>query len=767
MVRLPSPARPIAPAIALSILALCVAALAVPSPAAGTLLPAQSAPILGMRHHTCADCVISLAVTEDTVWAGTMNAGVVRHPYAAGGDVTAYSVEEGLGGRGVYLIDAATDGHVWAAHHRDVNTSPRTGISHFDGQSWEKYDETSGLPDNRVNDIEALPGGEAWVATADAFAHFDGSRWVAYAAADIGLRGEPLTVAVTPEGTVYAGTSLGLVRFDGAAWTEIPVVDLPTEHIWDLGVDGEGHVWAMQAPGVAELDPAAAAQPAWTFHDIGLPDWDPSQGWRRPVTDRLYVDDQDRVRVVVGTTAYVREGGAWSKVDTATDWVIETGFWQSMLAFGPSGTMWLGLLSEGLAMATDSGWQRHLVPDRPTGFSALSVEAAPGGALWFGFVNYFNDDNILNRHEGDGWERIDSDDGLPLGGSLGICRRCLDVDDSGRVWVASSGAPVAGGWVARRDGTTWRSWTAIEIFGAEVEINAVAGDHRGGVWVGSAASGAAHLEGTRWTRYAAADGLVSDNVTAIAVQPDGTVWFGSAAGASRFAGGAWQTFTDDDGLGADQVRAIEIEPGTARVWFAGVAGEAAGVTSFDGTTWTSYGASEGLTGAAASGLAFRPDGGVWAAVEGTPDRPAGAARLAEGRWTMIRPADGLISGIAYDVAVDAAANVWVGTGAGITEILLEAIPATVTPPTPPTPVPTATAAPDEPIVCPQLQGRAPQAAIDAAVADPPSVAGWLQPQDPGKPPGRFNPLRRSLGLSRTGSPYHPLFNPLEWKVGCP
>ncbi len=86
---------------------------------------------------------------------------------------------------------------------------------------------------------------------------------------------------------------------------------------------------------------------------------------------------------------------------------------------------------------------------------------------------------------------------------------------------------------------------------------------------------------------------------------------------------------------------------------------------------------------------------------------------------------------------------------------------------PPTPTPVATpAAATLAKVCPQIGNRVPEAVQQAALANPESVYGWLQPLNPAIPPGPGNPLRTWLAMLVPGKPYGP-GNPLVWKPGCP
>ena len=93
---------------------------------------------------------------------------------------------------------------------------------------------------------------------------------------------------------------------------------------------------------------------------------------------------------------------------------------------------------------------------------------------------------------------------------------------------------------------------------------------------------------------------------------------------------------------------------------------------------------------------------------------------------------------------------------------------TSTPTAPPTPTPTATAPYPAPLeVCDEIRTKAPPAAISAALADPASVSGYGRLCRPSLPPGPGNTMRGSLSIQSASKPYHPLFNSLVWKCGCP
>ena len=150
------------------------------------------------------------------------------------------------------------------------------------------------------------------------------------------------------------------------------------------------------------------------------------------------------------------------------------------------------------------------------------------------------------------------------------------------------------------------------------------------------------------------------------------------------------------------------------------------------------------------GLAFDRRGRAWHAVADT-----GLARFDGAAWQLFDHSNGLLTDVAYDVAVDGRDHVWVATLLGVNEFVPDAA------------LPQPTPDPGGPCVCALARRAVPPVVVDDAVANPTRYAGWRQPLDPGKPVGPLNPPRTCLSLRNPGTPYHALFNGPIWRVGCP
>lgn len=718
------------------------------------------------RRHVCLDCVYDVAATDDALWVATMSGGVIRYDrqsYAT----RRYTTADGLAGDGSGELEVGPDGDVWMNNFVSLITGPRAGMSHFDGARWTAHTLATGLPDDRIGDIAVGPRGTVWVATSLGPAHYDGARWRLYTTAD-GLPSVTVhAVAVGLGDEAWASTDQGLVRFDGAKWAVVPHDNVPLGLVFNaLAVAPDGDVWCgyKMEYGVVAFHPKGFPDGShWTVHPFnGLPPLGPSTSAIDTNTKRIKVDADGGVWVAGAApsprtdlrmqVAHLDDQG-WKVTDHPTP------NFPSSIDVSPDGQVWIGHLNAGVRHWDGRAWRSILQNSGPTNLVAYAVTTDPSDQVWTGFISFQDEDNLVNRFDGRKWTRYSSADGMLKGDVLGIRPQAIDADAGGTVWVG-----VSGGGVAWFDGRVWSSKAIADIAAVQARIPAVTADDRGGVWLATGV-GAVHFDGRSWQRYTTADGLAGNAVRAIAVDRRGGrdwVWFGTDGGVSRWDGSHWTTYTTADGLGTNSINAIAVDAVHDAVWFASGAAVHGGLTRYDGRAWRTFTKADGLPADDFWAIEVAPNGDLWA-VGQDDNQPPGITRFDGSRWTTYTTADGLLHNVAFDVAIDGKGTVWVATMAGVSEFHPAVVPVPAASPTP-LPAPTTEAGP---CICQLARQAAPRAAIDAAVADPAGVAGWRQPLDPNKPVGRFNPLRECLSLQRASVPYHPLFNPLAWRAGCP
>lgn len=117
------------------------------------------------------------------------------------------------------------------------------------------------------------------------------------------------------------------------------------------------------------------------------------------------------------------------------------------------------------------------------------------------------------------------------------------------------------------------------------QVHAIAIDSAGHKWFG-ASEGISEFDGAIWTSYNTINsGLVHNSITAIAIDSAGGKWFGTdGGGVSEFDGTNWKSCnTSNSGLTDNRVTAIAVDKANHK-WFATSAG---GVSEFDDTAWMS------------------------------------------------------------------------------------------------------------------------------------------------------------------------------------
>jgi hypothetical protein len=215
--------------------------------------------------------------------------------------------------------------------------------------------------------------------------------------------------------------------------------------------------------------------------------------------------------------------------------------------------------------------------------------------------------------------------------------------------------------IAAQPTSVWTSYSQYSTGGglAEDHVKAVAVSPDGVVWFGTDGGGLSIFDGQDWTTYTKQDGLADDYIKALAVAPDGAVWIGTfGLGISRLTDPVgskqWTTYTNRDGLPHDNILSLAVAP-DGSVW----AGTAGGVSRFDGQQWTSYTTQDGLAHGIVHAIAVVSDGTVWAGTNG------GVSRFDGQQWSTYTTGDGLAHDRVESIAEDLDGAMWFGTLDGV------------------------------------------------------------------------------------------------------
>ena len=372
-------------------------------------------------------------------------------------------------------------------------------------------------------------------------------------------------VAVAPDGLVYAAAPAGIASMDVTGeWTLIDIAGLPQGRPLDNG-------WPAPRIGNVAIGPDGAL-------------WAGGTSWST-------VDDEEFGGVIaepLGGFAPAARFKTWAaRYDCGRDpcsWTVfttdvapGTNFDIGDMAVSPDGTVYLTTGDNLLLVLDGTGWESHTVPGLPTGFSSgvspwsssLAIDA--DGVVWAGTnanddpgwgipSSDFREGRGLFAFDGTGFTRYTTEDGLPDDRAFQVT-----VAPDGMIWVATDGPDRVEPFVTL-DGS--------RLLGQPNPANTPP----------EAAAGIARFDGTTWTPYTVADGLLSNNAV-LAASPDGTMWAlhysTTPYGYSHFDGTAWTAYPTELPAGAFRTFRAEVAP-DGTLWTI----SDQGVVSFDGTTPT-------------------------------------------------------------------------------------------------------------------------------------------------------------------------------------
>jgi ligand-binding sensor domain-containing protein len=534
-----------------------------------------------------------------------------------------WSEAQGLPPGRVNAIAQTRDGYLW------VGTD--AGLFRFDGIRFEQMQAPADivLPLDHILGLTVDSKGALWIRT-------QGAHLVRYA--DNTYKqilsqkdGETAVTAVAPasgEGVIASGISSGvsMVAVESIRHLSIPIPSL----IISLAQTTDGRIWlgtretGLQVWQNNKLIPITEGMPdrkincllpvpgnkLWIGTDNGLALWDGHAATMIPLTAEMS-------HLQILAMVQDRDGNLWA------------GTSRGLLRYNSLGAFWLPRNAH----------------DRDTAVTALLEDRE--GDLWFGNganLERLRDTALISYGD------AEAEPGDRYGPAY--------ADASGRVWFA----PLAGGLYWMRADVVHRVSQAGLDQDTVYSIDGQGSD----IWLGRRQGGLTqlHANGDEFTArtWTHAQGLAQDNVFAVRVAHDGSVWAGTvAAGASHLSGGRITNFTAADGLASNTVNAIE-EAADGSVWFA----TPEGVAVMRSSGWTHLTRREGLPSLDAIALLASPGGNMWV---GTA---SGLAFAENGRAHLLSLPDPLHEPV-LGLAADREGQLWIAGTSHIVSIPLDAL----------------------------------------------------------------------------------------------
>jgi len=201
-----------------------------------------------------------------------------------------------------------------------------------------------------------------------------------------------------------------------------------------------------------------------------------------------------------------------------------------------------------------------------------------------------------------------------------------------------------------------------ERLGAELpseQISALAIDHEGTVWIGTDGGGTVSYDGTAWTVYNTGNSdLFRNNVDALTIDTQGNIWLGTGL-LTKFDGENWMKFSSSNSeLPGNTVQCLSTDD-QGNVWI----GTKKGLAQFDGENWTVYttGNSD-LPNNNVKSLTIDIQGNIWIGTNW------GLAKFDGENWMKFYSNDsGLPHNTVQCLSTDDQGNVWIVTKKGLAQ----------------------------------------------------------------------------------------------------
>ena len=556
-------------------------------------------------------------------WLAEAGEAVLELPSAATDYlISRWSSDDGLPQNSVISMAQTSDGYIWL--------STFGGLARFDGLRFEVFDGdlVPGLAGEYFTTLRADRVGNLWLhGEHKGLVVGRNGRFRKLGAADGLLPAGVESLEVGSDGTVWVGDAKGrLSRFAGDRF--VVVSEDPPGADWGrLGrimPDYSGRVWAHLDTALAVFERGGWSLQSKTQRPCAvLPLRDGSvlqvSGPGCDVLQRVVDGRAAEIGRVPGgfTGHFVREDaegniwftcasgvlrfapdGRWTRLSPADGLMVDTV--RSELT-DREGNFWLGTDGGGLVRLKRRGVRSAGLAEGMSKRIALSVAGDGAGGLWTAVLT-----GGLDHFDGRRFTQMPG----PLRADIGPLAWCVHPARDGGVWIGTYGDGLVHLDAARERLTRYTTATHPGMGGGP--IFALLEEPTGVLWFGGKSGGLTRLADGAARSWSTTNGLVDNQINAIAADRSGVVWAGTPKGLQRVAGERLSTFTTADGLAHEHVRALFFD--------------------HEGTLWI---------------------GG------------RGVTRFKDGRFSPIRGTDGLLIEVVKSIQEDDLGNLWFSTPHGL------------------------------------------------------------------------------------------------------
>ncbi len=450
------------------------------------------------------ESVTDITVKGQNIWIASGYKGIAR---IANGKVTTYTAENGLGDEYAYSLASAPDGTLWIGASSEL-------IS-FRNNEWVFYDADSPAKLSNIYELEIASDGKIWAATLPLgtgrlcqFEANEASCLVDYTEMD----GQGImALALAEDGTPVYGTNKGVYVFSNGSATPLKTDDqLASNFVDSFASAPDGSLWIGTDSGLHLLDPGSPADAWQTFRQQQIPEM--GGNWASGIA---VAPDGTLWAAIINGSASRYQNGAWTAFKDIYSY--------NTVAVDDQGRAWFGDDGKGIIVLNPDGSQamQFTTANGLPGDNVQALLTDLSGRVWIGT------DQGLAKYENNSLEVVFGKDDTQLPNKY---IRALALSPEGALIIGMFTG------VARYDGTQVETLIDFLQDGlSDVRLTTLAAAPDGSLWVGTDKGLLYSYDLSEWTRLTTQDGLLTNYISALAVDRYGAVWIGG--GGSNFDGG--------------------------------------------------------------------------------------------------------------------------------------------------------------------------------------------------------------------------------------
>lgn len=292
------------------------------------------------------------------------------------------------------------------------------------GQNFQNFTTTEGLPDNFALGIAVDTNNVKWVATANGVGKYNDTAWTIFRTADGLVDNYVYSIAVDKNNQIWAGTDYGVSKFNGTTWTTYTTTDgLISNSINGIFGASDGSVWFASQNGVSK------------FNGTTFTNYTTTDGLSSNAVSSISADH-------AGNIWFCTQMGGVSKFNGTTFTNITKTNTDSLLddntfaiAFDQNNNRYIGTWYGITKLNSSDVWGcNYRIGDGLYNNFVRDIKADTEGNIWVGMFADYNFDGGISKFNGTSWVSYSVTDGL-----VNTQVTAIALDKQNKPWISTGG----------------------------------------------------------------------------------------------------------------------------------------------------------------------------------------------------------------------------------------------------------------------------------------------------------------------------------------